>query len=450
MAELKIFHPCPTLGVDYYSIYFPDEKIIENGVCEFFIQAEVFSQNELTTISIFNEPTFAIKVDINIKTREILTLIGPARDINPNISGFKFPNEFDLSNAAKFIVNFNNWNVNSIFVNDHQLERYPISLQMDMPKQPIILIAPAFKGQLAPRDLICAIGTAIFKLELMGEGLLFNVMYENYHFEVGFTNETFYIVRNHNRLEIPTITGLVTCIIQWSTIYIGLYIGSGTHPTTKNDVITVDTPPTIPPYSLVEWLRKHSIDKEDVYGSRSEFFQIVTNSLLSIPEKVLTLGLQESFWDKTYNGKKIVARRPKMEPDIQPMIHGLLHDICLAKNLKVDREYNIAGGELDFLFTGVLINKQMLNVCVEFKHAHSDRLLHGLLNQLPAYMQAKGSDFGIYCVMYFKDENFHEPEYFSDQTELNVYLDCERLKAGLNNIRIIFIDFSHRKSPSRM
>lgn len=33
MAELKIFHPCPTLGVDYYSIYFPDEKIIENGVC---------------------------------------------------------------------------------------------------------------------------------------------------------------------------------------------------------------------------------------------------------------------------------------------------------------------------------------------------------------------------------------------------------------------------------
>ena len=208
------------------------------------------------------------------------------------------------------------------------------------------------------------------------------------------------------------------------------------------------TPVTFPPYSLINWARAESIAPIITYRSIENFNEVVISSLQSIQDKVSTLGLSNPFWDITYDGAKIISKKPKREIDIHPTIHALLFDVALAKNLQISPEYPIAGGQLDFLVSGTLNNGSPVNACIEFKHAHSGDLLHGLLDQLPAYMRAKGCDFGLYCVMYFKGEDFPEPNDF-DLNKLEILLDGNRLSAGYSNIRIIILNFSHKKTPSQ-
>jgi hypothetical protein len=111
-----------------------------------------------------------------------------------------------------------------------------------------------------------------------------------------------------------------------------------------------------------------------------------------------------------------------------------------AKNLEITPEFPIAGGRLDFLISGVLSTGKIISACVEFKHAHSNDLLRGLLKQLPAYTQAKGSDYGIYGVLFFKGPYFPEPSGY-DKHSLEFFLRGEQLAAGYGNIRELILDF---------
>lgn len=166
-------------------------------------------------------------------------------------------------------------------------------------------------------------------------------------------------------------------------------------------------------------------------------------------DKILAIGLRNPFWDITYDGPKITSRRPKRETDIHPTIHGLLYEIGIAKNFLIAPEYSIAGGRLDFLVSGMLNAGGIVDVCIEFKQAHSHDLLDGLLKQLPEYMKAKGCDSGIYCVMYFRGEYFSKPESY-DVDKLMFFLEMERRKAGLHTIRILVMDFSYQTPPSKL
>jgi hypothetical protein len=100
------------------------------------------------------------------------------------------------------------------------------------------------------------------------------------------------------------------------------------------------------------------------------------------------------------------------------------------------------------LFTAPLTSGETVPVCVEFKHAHSQDLFHGLREQLPAYMWAKGSDFGIYCVTYFKGRDFSKPEQYDEQT-LKKALELERRSAGQGRIAIRIFDLSRANPPSK-
>ena len=150
----------------------------------------------------------------------------------------------------------------------------------------------------------------------------------------------------------------------------------------------------------------------------------------------------------TYEGPKFKCRTPKRETEIHPTIHALLFDIAIAQNFEVSPEHQIGGGQLDFLFTAPLTSGKTVPVCVEFKHAHSQDLFHGLREQLPAYMRAKGSDFGIYCVTYFKGRDFGKPEQYDKHT-LQMALELARRSAGLDRIAIRIFDLSRPESPSK-
>lgn len=210
----------------------------------------------------------------------------------------------------------------------------------------------------------------------------------------------------------------------------------------------LETPATIPPNSLLLWARNQAILPSDSYETSESFYQAAVDSLESIQDIVTSLGSVNPFWDITYDGHKIVSRLPKREPDIQPTIRALLFQISVAKNFEIVPEYPISSGNLDFLITAPLSTGGLANTCVEFKLAHSDDLLHGLLHQLPTYMKAKACEFGIYPVLYFKGKYFDEPA-SHDPHSLRLLLEKERRKAGLRGIRTMVLNVGHMRTPSK-
>ena len=205
----------------------------------------------------------------------------------------------------------------------------------------------------------------------------------------------------------------------------------------NNRTKALKTPPTLPPNSLINWARKELIVPVTLYDSASHFYQEVTFALQSIPDKAATANIYNVFWDITYKClQEIAPRKPKKEPDIVSIIHGLLCDVATAKNFEITPQYPLGEGELDFLISGRLKTGEVVNVCVEFKHAHSRKLRDGLLKQLPTYTKNRGCDFGIYCVTFFKGTYFEEPKKYTIET-LNSYLDSLWGPAELSNIRIL-------------
>jgi hypothetical protein len=145
-----------------------------------------------------------------------------------------------------------------------------------------------------------------------------------------------------------------------------------------------------------------------------------------------------------------MAAQPKKETDIHPSVMGLLSYIELAKNLEITREFPIGGGQLDFLISGRLTSGEAAYACMEVKHAHSRHILNGLLTQLPAYMKAKESDYGLYCIMWFKGIDFNRPAKFATISDLEFYLVTGLLKAKLpGKIKIVIVNVSHQLSPSK-
>ncbi|MBE0517459.1 MAG: hypothetical protein IBX41_08770 [Methanophagales archaeon] len=332
----------------------------------------------------------------------------------------------------------------------------------------IIEIAPQIRGHVTPRDLIEANGTLTFRINSsqFGEksGYLFKVASPDYSLEVGFTRTSFYIARNDQRLTLSIEpykqAGHAMCYAMWQLTELSLLILDKSYDKAVSSgadaIVEIErrkkilrTPPTIPTNSLIAWARTKAIAPAITYDSHSHFYQEVTFALQSIPDKVATVGMYNAFWDITYEGSRIVSRKPKREPDTLPIIHGLLFDIATAKNFQFSPEYQIRGGRLDFLISGHLKTGESANACVEFKHAHSPDLKDGLLKQLPAYMRAKGCNFGLYCVMFFKGSYFTEPREY-DLRNIDLFLSGLASKAGLSSIRILIFDFSHPKPPSQL
>lgn len=334
----------------------------------------------------------------------------------------------------------------------------------------IINIAPQIRGHVTPRDLIEANGTLAFwmnysQLGAGKGGYLFRVAIDKYYLEVGFTESTFYIARNDLKLEAAISTqtpnAYVNCYAMWQPTKLSLLmldksydeaISSGVDAIAEieNRTKEVKTPPTLPPNSLITWARKELIAPTTTYDSFPDFYQEVTFALQSIPDKAVAANIYNAFWDITYKGPfEIAPRKPKREPDIVSIIHSLLFDVATAKNFQFSPQYPVGGGKLDFLISGQLKTGEIANVCVEFKHAHSQKLRNGLLKQLPTYMKTKGCDFGIYCVMFFKGKYFDKPKKY-DVGNIDFYLKNLAGSVGLSNIRILVFDLSYPKPPSQL
>jgi len=159
--------------------------------------------------------------------------------------------------------------------------------------------------------------------------------------------------------------------------------------------------------------------------------------------------MYDAFWN--INKKdRITIRTPKKEPQNQPTIAGLLSYVTIPKNISIASEFPTGGGNLDYLLSGINTKNQVLNACIEVKNAHSSDIEKGLTKQLPEYMKTKGTDLGIYLVLWFKGKHFDKPKKYPTIKELETKLYEIRDAKGLANIRLHIIDLSGSKPPSTL
>jgi len=327
-------------------------------------------------------------------------------------------------------------------------------------------IAPNLRRHITPIELFQSQFSFTFGYlisNFLESGFLFRVISPSYHLEMGFSKNSIYLSRNGIKIEnsfddlnkenhFILVVGYVFPSGIKLTILDNSYseaadVGADLDIEFRNRTVQQQTVPVYPPNTLIDWVRRQNLVERITYPSKEDFYQAVSSALQSIEDKVKSLGMFHPFWDVVREGNRIIRRVPKREADILPTIKGFLVDICLLKNFQIAGEYPTASGFLDYLITGVLTSGELVQACIEFKHAHSRQIENGLLSQLPTYMKAQGCDFGLYCVMWFKGRYFDAPSIDTDH-DLHIHLHTLALENGLTNMKILVYDFSVPSSPS--
>lgn len=140
--------------------------------------------------------------------------------------------------------------------------------------------------------------------------------------------------------------------------------------------------------------------------------------------------------------------KPRSEPDAQPLIKTFLQPILEEKGVQISREITAANGSLDYLcsYTGDGLYK----VGVELKNAHRTDadIVHGLTEQLPAYLKDEGTQDGIYLVLWYKNSNHPFPAKYDTPEELRHALQ-EKCPANYR-IHVMVIDCTKKPTPSKL
>lgn len=166
----------------------------------------------------------------------------------------------------------------------------------------------------------------------------------------------------------------------------------------------------------------------------------------------------EAFWDgqrklKHPAGDILVPKYPKNETAIQPTLHVIL-ELSLSKlGIHVLRESDEGVGTLDFRCLYTTPDTLAISIGIEFKLAHHKEIKKGITRQLPAYLRAIGSKYGIFAVMWFKSDPkiFNEPPAYTKE-DMRKWLEDEAIITSATlglEITSSFIDASIRPTASK-
>lgn len=325
-------------------------------------------------------------------------------------------------------------------------------------------IAEPLKGHVTLRDLIHASGTYVmesFYSQLGGDhiGILCKISSDIFDMEMGVTDTHIYFLRNGYKVEMllkPVYEPIdfVMIFFMWDAISLSIIMLDAASKPSPDDEGFVEftrkvyTPQTVPPYTLIQEAKKILLIPELTYKSRGEIYSVVTSAIVSIQDTITETNMYNSFWSNI-NENGLIRRHPKRETEVHSIFHALLYDLCMLRNLEITPECNIANGRLDFLISGSLDTGERVHTCIEFKNAHSKDLVHGYTHQLPAYMKSKGADLGIYCVLCYKGDDFNEPADYGLNDLQMVLAKDEYMMDCAYKMRILILDLSFPKPPSK-
>lgn len=326
-----------------------------------------------------------------------------------------------------------------------------------MQQQPTIQISE-LDGSITLEDLLESEG--VYSISLpptpFPKGFLFNIEEPGFDHFLGWTGDHLEYRRAGSKCVInfaelykndPTI---VCLIVKWEHGMISM-LGFND----KGDKLSDKQPmrPAVPSAHLIRYARKQSLLETTSFPSVEAFRKRVHECLQTINNKIEQTNAYHSLWNVTRDGKKIVDRKPKLEVELQPLIHSWLFDPMLMSGITIAPEASTGRGLLDFLLVGHVEGLGTCTICIELKCAHSRDLEHGYLEQLPAYMRASGSTYGVYGILNFKGQEFGKPD-FEGSDNLQFYLEMLPSKKGIktiehDNIRVFEFELGKPKTASK-
>jgi hypothetical protein len=317
-------------------------------------------------------------------------------------------------------------------------------------------IAPPFAGLATVPQLIAPEGTlmAVFP-DGVGPGIMFRVRAPGFDFVLRVTDDSFEFVRNGSVARAPlgeARTRPSMLDARWTPEFLAVGVSYG--PTAHQHSNDCQTPPIRPPQSLRVWAHKASLIPTIQYPSAQLVHAEVATQLRQLNERIRDRNAITGFWDNHYDDRKKLPSTPKHEPHIHPQIESLLFHLPLQRGIEIRPEHPAGSRELDFLFTGRTVDGTTVDVCVEFKKAHATDLAHGLMVQLPEYMDRCRTDYGVYCVLDFGEE--YPPNLGAlalphlSGLPLDAVLELRSRDTGRMYLTTVVLDVAPKPAPSKM
>lgn len=238
--------------------------------------------------------------------------------------------------------------------------------------------------------------------------------------------------RGHDRLHVA---------IQWDIESIGCGIApwTGDWNAMNGHMRAVRTSYTVPPIELHRMLRAHNLLVGTEYKSADDAFATVLDCLHLCQEDIRKFGAERFAW-----GKQGSTNRPLDEPEISRLIASFLASHGAARNFEVSCEPVAGNGNVDFWIVAPVSGAGLSKIAIEAKKADSTNLVHGFLNQLPAYMSRLRAQHGIYLVYWLKSSDYPYPTYTSyPELEIDLLHPLPRTPG----IRSVCIDLSRPTTP---
>jgi hypothetical protein len=169
--------------------------------------------------------------------------------------------------------------------------------------------------------------------------------------------------------------------------------------TTLREIIRIYKGSTAPRYDFDEdrsgetqwyWSTKNLPYPRDLNLGNTPSIDQVMEVVLKICSQFQKLIEFNDLWRLLYNKDGSV----KHESAAQLLFFGVADAYCNANNIDLNREPRVGRGSVDFK-----LSRGNLKITVEVKLSSNKKLVHGLTNQLPTYMESSDADFGIYLVL---------------------------------------------------
>jgi hypothetical protein len=189
-----------------------------------------------------------------------------------------------------------------------------------------------------------------------------------------------------------------------------------------------------------EFLSIRELNFDSYIASSNSLCDFVFKAMEIIVKKSIEMrGVYRYFWEDKSMSK------PLTEPGVQPLIKSHIQPTLENKGIQISREVVAANGSIDYLCTYTKDDK-LFKVGIELKNAHHPDLLHGLTNQLPAYLDDEGTQDGIFIVLWYKHQLYPYPGGYNTIDELKSYLQSYNPKKY--RIRVMIIDCTKKIVPS--
>lgn len=196
--------------------------------------------------------------------------------------------------------------------------------------------------------------------------------------------------------------------------------------TTSNDYVN------IPLNDIRSEIIRAKIDNE-------EYFQ---NLILKVYEYAVKKPIEEwGFYNFLWH-----ENNPVLEKQAQIALNALFKIILEIRAINIGKENETACGFIDFLVTHNFQEK-LFKVGIEVKNAHNQNIESSYL-QLKQYLNSENTKYGILIILWYKNENFKEPNSF--ETKEALYEALNSIDKEDYKIKTLIIDCTKRISPSKM